>query len=170
MSMEPYAEAVESGIQKIKAINMYKAYLFNDEGRYQAPIYLEDEDIMPFVFRYKNIVLKIMITKDDLSVLEVEQGKIIFPEFEKTILEQLENQSTKFPEDVTLESLLESYQYYVSIFVETKGRDKDVFQSMVTVENDLLALAARDKVNLYRYGWKNSGVIEAELEAANELN
>lgn len=145
---------------------MFKSYLFNSDGMYQAPIYLDtDMEVLSFAFRYKNIVPRIMVTKQDESVLEAENGEIIFPEINEKVIRRLNETTLPMPKDASIESLSNAYQDRVDDFIRSKGKDIEIYRSMIQIENDMFALAARDKVNLSQYGWKSSGVIEAELNA-----
>jgi len=145
---------------------MYKAYLFNIEGRYQAPVYLNNEEaIFKFVFRYKDLVPKIMITQDDLSVFEVEKGTILFPELDNSSVEELSNKFDPLSDATTIESLMTLYNENVRVFEESLGQDKDAYQLMIDIESDMFALAAKDNVNLATFGWVNTAVIETALDS-----
>lgn len=126
---------------------MYVGYLFNVGGRYQAPVYLEQEtEVLAFAFRYKAIAPKIMATLRDESVLEVENGAIVFPELEKEAIFELERTVAPMSPTATIEELLASYQERVDLYMDSKGKDSATYQSMVQIETDMFALAARDGV------------------------
>ena len=147
---------------------MYKGYLFNSEGRYQAPVYLNnDEDVVWFVIRYKNIVPRIMVTNSgDDSAFEAENGQIIWPELQDNVVAQLEKRVAPLSGKTNINEHIKLYNNRIEDFKASRGKDRELYQSMIQIENDLFALAARDNVNLYSLGWKSSGVIDAELDAA----
>lgn len=145
---------------------MYRVYLFNEDGQYQAPIYLEtDEAVVAAVFRYKNQVPRIMATKSDESVFEIEGGAIVFPEFDQETLDAIESRFEPLSQDLSVDELLDAYATRVEEYERSHGKNEEIYQSMVKIENDLFALAARDNQNLSALGWTNSGIIQARLEA-----
>lgn len=146
---------------------MYKLYMFNDEGRYHAPVYVEtDELVLSTVFRYIDVVPRIMVTKMDESVLEAEGGNVVFPEFDPGALAVIRSRVEPLAESATIDSLMTTYSELTSDYEDSRGKDEGIYQAMVDVENDLFALAARDDVHLSALGWKNSGIIQAELDAS----
>lgn len=144
---------------------MYQLYMFNDEGRYHAPVYVEsDELVLSTVFRYIDVVPRIVVTKMDESVLEAEGGNVIFPAFDAGTQATVRSSVEPIPKNLTIDVLMTAYMGLTSDYADSHGKDENVYRSMVNVENDLFALAARDNVNLSSLGWKNSGIIQAELE------
>ena len=52
-------------------------YFFNNAGQYHRKIYLDNRhEVVELVVKYKSIVPKIMVTENDASVFEAENGEI----------------------------------------------------------------------------------------------
>jgi hypothetical protein len=61
---------------------MFVGYIYNAEGNYHSRIYLKTiEDSLELVYRFKDMVPRILITESDESVVEVEAGVIVHPHF-----------------------------------------------------------------------------------------
>lgn len=145
---------------------MYQVYFYNRSGQYQVPIYLEsDEAVIGCVFRYIRAVPKILVTENDEIVMETEDGSLLHPEFDEETFEGLRKRITAFSPLFGIDEYLDVYQSQVAEFEESGGREREVFESMIKIEIELLALAAQQGVDLSLLGWKNSGVVEAEVDA-----
>lgn len=141
----------------------FVGYFFNEEGRYQSRIYLDSSTTcLEMAFRFRDIVPKIMITQSDESILEMEQGQLTHPELDREVVQQLQ-QSYPPIRPVEFEVALENYHKNISR-VESEGvLDASIENRLRNSEYYLMAIAAREGVNLYEYDYKPAEALITEL-------
>lgn len=133
---------------------MFKIYFKDVNNIYKQPIIIiEEKDMILILGKYWRFVPKIMVTNSsDQSILEIEDGNIVHPINEKEIIEKTLNMieqdiSEEFDELIILykKKLLQIQKSY-SLTLEKELEDINI---------NLLALSARNSINLSEHGYEN---------------
>lgn len=124
---------------------MFNIYFFNAEGKYHQPVSIEYLEVaVEIATKYRFIAPKIMITNDmDASVLEFQAGRLIHPEEDSDLIDELESLEE-------LEFNGEDYEYKIHLLDEEEAYT-DEWNDLIA---SLFAVAARDNVNLRALGWE----------------
>lgn len=143
---------------------MYRIHFFNDQGKYQVPIYREDvKATLEIVFTYKNLVPGIRVTQSDEVVFETEFGRVVWPEIEQDQLAEVERAFPPAPKASALDAL----PVYMAAI--DRARDADLgsrepaFNQLRSAEVPLLAYAASEGLNLNHYAYRQAEEIIYEI-------
>jgi hypothetical protein len=133
-------------------------YFKSNTGRYHTRIYISDvAGVNALLFTYKAVVPEVVITDgSDLIVAQAVGGKIVFPDY---CADAIRYNCDRYPDRG------------LPAFEDSEARDdyvrREVGALMAMAERperqerltDVLALAARDDLNLYRYGYRPVDVV-----------
>ena len=150
---------------------MYIGYFFSEDGRYQNKMYFDDiNDCLQVAMTYRNLVPYIRFIESDKSILEVKAGEIIWPELLAAEVNSLKKKFSPMPENLSFEEVLHKYIEIInSYFIRSTA--KKYFSEVRYHERNLMAVAARDKINLNQYtNFKPAELVITELMDAYSLS
>jgi len=106
-----------------------------------------------------------MITENDVSIMELENGNIVFPEFTDYEIKTL---AKKFPNailDLNTDALIEKYNSIVQHFKNKPDQiDKHDKADIRKLEINLMAVAAKENINLFNHAYQRAETVITAIE------
>lgn len=120
-------------------------------------------EVWEVVAPYTAFVPKIMVTQEDESVLEIEAGRLAWP---NDVAVDLARLRLEHPADLTMSAAayLPTYLEAVRAARQAAGAGGACFTALRAAETRLLALAAAEGLNVVPLGYQSAELVITEVE------